>query len=71
MQADTMYVNCRNLRFEGTRFGNGYTKAIRIGNRSILFANRLIGEEAQTNRQMNAFMFGAIGAASRPLSQLK
>lgn len=29
--------------------GNGYTKAIRIGNRSILFVNKLIGEEAQTN----------------------
>lgn len=63
MQADTLYVNCRNLRFEGTRFGNGYTKAIRIGNRSILFVNKLIGEEAQTNRQMTAFMFGAIGTA--------
>lgn len=63
MQADTMYVNCRSLRFEKTRFGNGYAKAMRIGNRSILFVNKLIGKDAMASQQMSALMFGAIGAA--------
>ena len=63
MQADTMYVNCRSLRFEKTRFGNGYAKAMRIGNRSILFVNKLIGKDAMASQQMSALMFGAIGGA--------
>ena len=63
MQADTIYVNCRNLRFEGTRFGNGYTRARHIGNRSLLFVNRMIGAEAMRSQQTAAFMFGGIGAA--------
>lgn len=63
VQADTLYVNCRNLRFDGTSFGNGYTKAMRIGNRSILLVNRLIGREAMRSQWTASFMFGAIGAA--------
>lgn len=63
MQADTMFINCRSLRYEGTNFGNGYTRAMRIGNRSILLVNRLIGKEVKRQQQTTAFMFGAIGAA--------
>ena len=43
-KADTLFVNCRNLRYDKVRFGNGYTKAKRIGNRSLLFVNRLISQ---------------------------
>lgn len=71
MQADTLFVNCRNLRYEGTRFGNGYTRAVRIGNRSLLFVNRLIGREARLNQQTTAMMFGAIGAAISAGKQMK
>lgn len=63
MQADTMYVNCRNLRYENTRFNNGFTKAMRIGNRSVLFVNKIIGKEARDREATTAFMFGAIGSA--------
>jgi len=71
MQADTMYLNCRNLRYEDTRFGNGYTKTMRIGERSLLFVNRMIGREALTNQAMASFMFGALGSALTYNSQMK
>ena len=71
MQADTLYINCRNLRYKKTRFGNGYTKAMRIGQRSLLFVNRTIGRDAQTSQAMAGFMFGAIGGAIAASSQMK
>ena len=71
MVADTIYVNCRNLRYENTRFGNGYTKAMRIGQRSLLFVNRMIGSEAQSDAMMAGFMFGAIGGAIVGSEQMK
>jgi len=62
MRGDTLYVNCRNLRYENTRFGNGYTKAMRIGQRSLLFVNKIIGSEAQGNVMRSQFLFGVIGS---------
>lgn len=70
MQGDTLYVNCQNLRFEGTRFGNGFVRAIRIGNRSLLIVNRLIGKKAM-NRAQVGMMFGAIGTAISVNDNLK
>ena len=64
MQSDTLYVNCRNLRYEGTRFGNGYTRARRIGERSLLLVNRIIGEET---RDKIFFMYGAIGGVAEAI----
>lgn len=56
----TLFLNCRNLRYEKTRFGNGYVSCRRIGQRSILFVNRLIGREEQAKAH-TASMFGLIG----------
>ena len=65
MYYDSIYVNCYNLWFQGTRFGKGYVKANRIGNRSLIFVNRMIGQEAREDQNTVAFgvMFGAIGGA--------
>ena len=63
MQGDTIYLNCRNLRYDKTRFGNGYTKARRIGERSLLFVNRMIGREVRNDQVMVGFMFGTVGVA--------
>ena len=70
-QADTLFLNCRNLRFEKTRFGNGYVKARRIGERSIFFVNRTIGKDAASNQQASAYMFGILGAATSINKNLK
>ena len=71
MQADTLYINCRNLRFEKTRFGKGYTKAIRMGKNDLLFVNKMIGRDAQTNAAMTGFFFGLIGGAIVASDQVK
>ncbi len=63
MQADTMYLNCCNLRYENTCFSSGFTRAMRIGERSLLFVNRKIGREVQGRVLTAAVMFGALGAA--------
>ena len=62
MRGDTLYVNCRNLRYENTCFGNGYTKAMRIGQRSLLFVNKIIGSEASSDVMRSQFLFGVIGS---------
>ena len=72
IQADTLYLNCRELRFEKTRFGNGYVQARRIGERSIFFVNRMIGKDAASDIQGAGYMFGILGSAvsiSRNLKQ--
>ena len=71
MKDDTLYVNCRNLRFEKTRFGGGYTKAVRIGRDSLLFVNRIIGKAAQMDAAMSGYFFGALGGGLMAASQVK
>ena len=63
MQADTIYVNCRNLRYEKARFGNGYSRAIRMGQNDLLFVNRKIGLKEQMNAGAMAGVFGVLGGA--------
>ena len=63
MQADTIYVNCRNLRFEMARFGNGYSRAIRMGQNDLLFVNRKIGRKESMKAGASAGLFGAVGGA--------
>ncbi|MBQ7419555.1 MAG: hypothetical protein IJV17_02305 [Prevotella sp.] len=71
MLADTLYVNCRNLRYEKQGFGNGYAKGRRIGERSILIVNKIIGQDANVNQFMSGFMFGLIGSAITASQQMK
>ena len=63
MQGDTLYVNCRNLRYEKTGFGNGYTRAMRIGEHSVLFVNKMIGRSARNSVALTSVMFGGIAGA--------
>ena len=71
MKDDSLYVNCRKLRFEKTRFANGYAKTRRIGKRSLIFVNRTIGKEAQSDAIVAGMMFGAIGGALVGSKQIK
>ncbi len=71
MKDDTLYVNCRKLRFEKTRFANGYAKTRRIGKRSLIFVNRTIGKKAQSDVIVSEMMFGAIGGALVGSQQIK
>lgn len=71
MHADTLYVNCRNLVLEKTRFGSGYTKAKRIGRQSLLFVNRIIGSDAAGQAMGARYVLGAIGGALAAADQMK
>ena len=71
MHADTLYVNCRNLVLEKTRFGSGYTKAKRIGRQSLLFVNRIIGSDAAGQAMGARYVLGAIGGALVAADQMK
>ena len=64
-------MNCRNLRYEKTQFGNGFVPCRRIGQRSILFVNRLIGKKEQSKAAMAGMMFGAIGGAIAASTNVK
>lgn len=70
MIGDTMYVNLRNLQFEKTRFGSGYTIATLIGKDTLLFVNRQIGKYMK-QRVNVGMMFGAIGGAIAASSMMK
>lgn len=61
-QGDSMFVNCRHLRYQKTKFGRGYAKAWKIGTRSVLFVNMLIGKEVREEQMTVGFMFGLIGS---------
>ena len=51
---DTIYVNCRNLRFENTGFGNGYTKGYRYDGDKLCIVNKIIGK-AVANKILEIF----------------
>ena len=71
MQGDSLYVNCRNLCYQDMSLGRGYTKAKRIGNRSLLLVNRLMDKESAEGATTAGFMFGAIGGAMIGISMAK
>lgn len=42
---DTLYVNCRQLRYEGCRFGSWYAPGFRFGTNKICFIGTKIGKK--------------------------
>ena len=44
MDGKTLYVNCRNYRYQGLPFGPGYAYGFRYGNGKICIVNRKIGK---------------------------
>ena len=70
MVDDTIYVNVRNLRFEKSRFGDGYAKAKRIGQDTLMFVGQKIGKDVQRAKMIGG-MFGAIGGAIAASSMMK
>jgi len=71
MYQDSLYVNCRNLRYQGLALGSGYVRAKRIGNRSLLFVNRLTGKEIRNDEIAAGIMFGAIGGVAAARKNMK
>jgi len=69
-QGETLYLNCRNLRYHHGHFGSGYTRAVRIGERSLLIVNKWIGDDAFSNPSLS-LMFGAVGAMAAASQQIK
>lgn len=63
MQGNTIYINCYNLKFGKTRFGNGYSKAARIGENDLLFVNALVVQHEQAEMAGAAGAFGGIVGA--------
>lgn len=71
MIADTIYLNCRNLRYEKTSFGSGYSKARRIGDNSLLLVHRVIGKSALKDEVLSSLVFGVVGEAITVNKQVK
>lgn len=71
MKDDTLYVNCRNLRYEKTSFGSGYAKAWRMGDKSLLMVNRMIGKSAQKDELLSSLVLGVVGEAMTMNKQVK
>ena len=71
MHQDSLYVNCRNLRYQGVALGIGYVRAKKIGNRSLLFVNRLTGKEIRNDEIAASIMFGAIGGVTAARKNMK
>lgn len=63
MQGEKLYVNSRKLRYQKTRFTNGFTRAMRIGTDTLLFCNQSIGAAAEGRQAIARSMFGAVGGA--------
>ena len=69
-QADTLFVNARNLRFEKSSLGKGYCKAARIGEHYLLITGKPAGKEVQDDAFSGSgaimtagILFGVAGAA--------
>lgn len=71
MIADTLYLNCRNLRYEKTSFGSGYSKARRMGENSLLLVHRVIGKSAMKDEVLSSLVFGVVGEAITSNKQVK
>ena len=71
MIADTLYLNCRNLRYEKTSFGGGYSRARRMGENSLLLVHRVIGKSAQKDEVLSSLVFGVVGEAITSNKQVK
>lgn len=61
MQGEKLYVNSRKLRYQKTRFTNGFTRAMRIGRDTLIFANQTIGAASKSKQAIASNLFGAVG----------
>ena len=68
---DTLYVNCRQLRYEGCRFGSWYAPGFRFGTNKICFIGTKIGKKQISEAVAGGMLFGAIGGAIVASKQLK
>ena len=59
LDGETLYVNCRNFRYQGTQFGPGYAYGFRYDGDKLIIANRKIG----TGSLMMAGLTGVVPSA--------
>ena len=71
MQGDSLYVNCRNLCYQDVSLGKGYTKAKRIGNRSLLLVNRFVDKESEHGAIAPGLLFGLAGGIISGVKEAK
>lgn len=57
-----IYVNCRNFRHQGVRFGNGYARAFRLGNNKLCVVNRKVGKSTMLETGLTS----AVGSVVAP-----
>ena len=62
---DTLYVNLRKLRYKSFKLGNGYTRAVRVGDNKLAFAAE------RSNVNVGFFVFGFVGGVIGNYSSLK
>lgn len=61
MKDSCLLINTHLMKFEGELLGNGYTEAVRIGQRKLLFVSTPSGGK---NKVGNAWFWGGITAAA-------
>ena len=61
---DSIFVNCKNMSYDGQRFGKGYTLAFPYGNNGLCFIHRLIGKKHALKDGALAYNFGVLGAVA-------
>ena len=59
---DGLYVNCRNFRHQGVRFGNGYARGFRMADGKLCVINRKVGKSTL----MEAGLTGGITSVVAP-----
>ena len=67
MKDSLLLLNTHNLKFEGTRMGNGFTEAIYIGSGKLFFTNNSIDRSGKSSNAafVGAFLGGvAVGVAA-------
>ena len=65
---DSLYINCRNLRYEKTAFDKGYVRAYRFCDNEIVFVNRRIGKDAKSEAEAMRFALGLAGGIAATAS---
>jgi len=68
---DTLYVNCKGLKYQGCGFGNWYAPGFRYEKDKICFICTKIGKKEAMNMSMFGVLGGAVGGAISASEQMK
>lgn len=68
---DTLYVNCKGLKYQGCAFGNWYAPGFRYEKDKICFICTKIGKKESMKMGMFGALGGAVGGAISASEQMK